>query len=327
MAGLLLDYSLKHPKLSLYSLFGSTVSRYKANREGEDDSENRKRAAGTRLKIFWEVTTANLPIGLYELANRIGEDPRLVSLHLITLGELGILNYESQGFGKPFSAYKLTDKGVAELSNRSYRYNILTSHPVLFQIFMNNQDSWLTGENLVEKFANIVHKEEVSQRRKIQIMRTIQSPLSNWLKEGYIEVRDLNDSLRSTIDLTEEQRSNLVELLEILERFQNQNPGIIAQGLSVSRELTTTRISELMAKAKKNSPSANKRSVEEFYDDLSIILKDRALNPGEIAKIIREQGMRVSTDGIRNRLKKLEKRALVERSSQQHNATWSLKGK
>ncbi len=325
-AALLADYSLRHPNLSLYTLFGATLSSGKG-KEVTDDTEYRKRAVSARLKLFWELTTADLPLRVANLGDETGEDRVQLAQHLANLGRYGVLQYNAVKYGQHFTGYKVTEQGVGFMKS-DVRTDIPNIGPVLAEIFVGNKERWLTRGDVSEEAMKTAFKKHVDNKtdRKVQIERQMGGIVQRWVNKGYLVVGGFHDDLRSTVNLTTQQRNDLIELLEILDKFQKQSPDIVRTGIELVNQMTPQKVALLMAKAKQASPFANRESVENFADELSLIFSVQpALTAGEITKILNEQGKNISADGIRVRLNKLEQRGLIERSSPEKNATWSLK--
>src|SRR3989344_6016792 len=109
LAGLLLDFSSKYNP-ALYDLFGRTQSVSKE--ESRDASTGaikfKKRSPMTRLSLFWELLTAELPVRQLDLASQVAH-PSMMGHHLMDLGRNGVIQYESMESSKPIAYFRLSD--------------------------------------------------------------------------------------------------------------------------------------------------------------------------------------------------------------------------
>lgn len=326
-AALLLNYSLEHPDLSLYKLFGTTVSTSKGNEEEGTEPEYKKRAVHARLKTFRELSTAKSPIRVADLADKIGESPVALAQHLRNLDKYGVIGYEAIKYGERFTAYKLTDLGLT-LIPPTLRQDIPNNRPLLFELLKKHRDQWLTRKDLADLVIESSKEQEglVSDEKRLKIERQNGEATSQWIERGFIHVQDFHGDLRSRVSTTEKQRADLAELIGFLDQFQAQSDYVIQKGKEVALELTPDKISALMGKAKKNSPYSNRKLVDDFAIDLGAILTENpGLTSSDITKIVNERyDQQISEKGIRVRLNKLEKKGFVKRSSVRNNTAWSL---
>ena len=109
LAGLLLNFSLNHPEISLVKIFGSTHSNTVVNPEilEKQQIDFKKRSPTNRVKIFYELATSAFPLRLIDLASNIDEDINNVSNHIQELKRYGLLNYEAARRGESVSRFKI----------------------------------------------------------------------------------------------------------------------------------------------------------------------------------------------------------------------------
>ncbi len=100
LAGFLMDFA-KRRDTSLYRFLGNTNSSTKPITEGtEDEAEYKKRAPMTRINIFRGLIAQSGPVTQVKLAEFIGENPDSLVMHLLSLGQNGVITYMSLGAGE-----------------------------------------------------------------------------------------------------------------------------------------------------------------------------------------------------------------------------------
>jgi len=155
LVGLLLDFSLKYPDYSLTDFFSVTTSS-SIDRE-MDRASFKKRSPTTRIKLFWEILTLDLPVREIDLAKRLKEDPANVGNHLFNLSDAGIISYDVITRGKPRTFYLFSGTDSETEPTPVYGYKPLTSF--VWQVFKNNPDKEWTIELLIEEYKKALVKE------------------------------------------------------------------------------------------------------------------------------------------------------------------------
>lgn len=286
LAGLLLDFSRRHPEISLSDLFGGTASKYTTDidKSNEGDSERKKRSPLIRHKIFFELSTAyNFPVRTVELANSIGEYSTTVGNHLLKIGASGIIDYESVDPHNPFSVYSFTETQPALSPSPYGSKNKLTQW--VYQTLSNNPTKKFRIKEL-----EFLYQDQHSGKIGQGILIT--NVLAHLRRNGYVNIEKFANRELSEINLSHEQREIIVELVQILDSFQNQEPANIQQGLNSANFFRThpEEIAHLMVKAKDHSRAANKRPREETAEYiLSIIGENEGITISDVTKILSER--------------------------------------
>lgn len=275
LAGHLLEWSLKFDK-SLIEVFGSTSSGgiSKEIKVGEETVEFKKRAPITRFKIFWGLLTSSLPIRVVDLANAIGETKEIIQDHLINLARFGVVYYKAIRSEQPYSFYQLADERPSQ-EPQPYRrgssraptltrriYNLFTANPNL-------------RASQAEVYQRLIEIYSSYQERKQSGMRTtINSILSSLEQQGFVRHEGFRQGIKSEINLTEDQRIMLYELLEILDKFQSGNREFWQEGRKKAQDILADpeKLVKLINKAQKTSPGTERIPREDLEDQLSSLL-------------------------------------------------------
>lgn len=265
LAGLLLAFSERHPEISLRELFGGTSSNAKPVQvESSIGTVDYKfRTPTLRLQIFWELVTTDQPVTWKVLHDRldIGDYGQL-SNHINELARDNIIGFQSRGSDKSYKMYSLfRDHPVEQPSptlGTSGKMKGLTRQ--VYEI-TQNLDGWFSTDQVIrayfEKFPEKVAKSSLP-KEIYRVMRHLE-------KSYYLAAGRFSKEFASEISLSESQRSTLVELLTIIDGFQNQNPDLIELGKHEAMNIKKDpeRYSNLMVKAKEHSAHSNSTSMQE----------------------------------------------------------------
>lgn len=268
----------------------------KLNPRPLDRGSFKKRAPGTTLKILYELVTASdLSLRDVDFADRVKESARMVSSHLKRLAESGLINYQAREANKPFSAYKLAISLPTGELPVYIRYKQLTE--AVFAVCQQHPDMYLTREDVYKMLPL-----EIRERRQSKTLLSYISGILGCLKRNkYVESKHFDHKAQSDIFLTPDQRIILTELLEIIDRFQNQNPEIIARGRRLAKDIITdsSRVSAILRKAKEKSPNANSAPWQETMDHLAYLISS---HPGatnqELQKLLEQAGKKLSRTSV-----------------------------
>lgn len=250
LGGLLLDFSLRYPQFSLQDIFDITASIAELQ-EIEGGFDYRKRAPITRLKIFWELVTSPLPIRTSDLAQSIREPGSIIGRHLTSLSEKGLLLYEVVAYGEPKTYFRLKEKQPPYTPQTVGTETLLTQS--IYQILQQNPNQNLTIESIREAYLSI-HPESM-KLPKIRLEARLSGILSAFAKQGYVERGMFGAEKQSEVNLNDEQRQMILDLVILLDQFQNQEPEILAYGRKCMLEITADpeKVSILMRKAREHS--------------------------------------------------------------------------
>ncbi len=276
LAGLLLDFSEKHPEISLLRVFGSTnsSSQSKNVQTPEGEIEYKNRAPILRLKIFWELVTRNLPIRTTDLVNAMGgKDKALIGRHLAKLADSGIISYESSKSDQPFSFYTLSSKRPTE-EPKQYVYDLSLTKQV-YNFFLNQDPpKQVTLEEITDSLMQT--NPQMDKLNKKGLRSYISNICSYLTKRHYLERGKFKYDLHSEITLAEQQKSTLLEFVTLIGRFQKQDSEILKEGQRKAMEIINNpqRASDLLKKAKEASPNANRLSIGERSNDVLSFIQD-----------------------------------------------------
>lgn len=304
LAGILLDFSLRHPEISLFDVFGSTQSRSKP--QETSNIEFRKRAPITRLKLFWELITRDLPVRVVDIMNALDDPGSTVTAHLVDLSETGILSFESQPKGQPVVYYSLSDEQplydpkpyAGEKSKTDFALKLLRKHPDKEWTLEEVEKEYLnfSGENILDKSA-------ASYRGRFSWI------LSNLVRDKYAKRgKFVPREKQSEINLNEGQKNMLFDLVYALDRFQDQDPEVVQFGLRRLKEIMADpdKISILTRKAREHSPYSNSTDIEELSSNISQFIR---LNPGctihEVRNHLLHSGIRIQKQRVGQAIKGL----------------------
>lgn len=284
LAGLLLEFSRRYPDNSLADLFGGTASKYSKGGDAENEDEHKKRSPLTRYKLFYELaTTANFPIQTGRLAEQVGENSKIIGSHLRKISEKRIINYDSTEPAKPVSSYSLRhghpkqdpfpygDKGKLT----QWVYNTLLENP----------DRKFGIRDLEELYAQ-------HHNGKLGIGTLIKNVLAHLRKEGYANVEKFSYLKQSEINISPEKMQMLIDLVALLDAFQNQSPEIIEKGDQFANYFLShpEETASLMQKAKEHSGMVNKRSISETSGYiLSVVQTSPNITISDMRKVLKNR--------------------------------------
>lgn len=298
--GLMLDWAERHD-VSLNLLWGQTSSSSHTTQTTDkltgEKLEFRKRAPITTLKILYELlTTPDLPIRRADLGKRLDDRESTILGHLKRLSSAGLIEYQSIEANKPFSAYRLTlspPAGELQIYPNSKRVpqailSILQAHP----------NSYLTYGDI-----NKLLPTQIKAHWTTDNYAYISAILSNLKKGNYVESKQFSMDLRSEINLNGDQKIILTELLEILCRFQDQEPEIITKGWKLAAEIINhpASVSDILRKVKETSPQVNQTLIPETLYLISYtITSSPGITNKEIQKLLEKEGKKLGTPQIQH---------------------------
>lgn len=276
--GNLLLFSSRHPNRALVDFFSvSSAPDKKESKVTPDDvAEQKKRAPATRIKILWELATAELPLQQTEVTKRVGELDEVVRRHLEELDALGIIIYEQPKKGnQPYLFYKLSDH-LPEGDPEAFQGHVTLTRAI-YNICKGEETRWWTAGDIEKEYIRITSevgakKETVGTTSIKELAPRILHYLSGM---GYVEKKEILKG----VNLTPEQRAVLVDLVTVLDGIQRQDPQIVQQGRNAVNFFLThpDQIAALFAKAKEHSPYANDALPEDIANNILNLL---SLHPG-----------------------------------------------
>lgn len=313
-AGALLEWSLKHPDISLYQVFGATASKY-LKKEGEDE---KKRSAETRLRILEALLANNKILSQAELADILKEDSHLVAHHLDSLSENGIITKTSMKAGKPYAQYKLINHSIEQ--PELYReYKALTTQ--VFKV-IREHDRFFT----VDEITKAVIDKNNYQSDSESLKPTIGAILSHFVGKGYAVHEKFKQGFQSEISpLSKTQREAISSLLSIINGFRLGKTEIVNRGRESANRIISNPelVSKLMQKAKENSPHGKKVNKEQTISTLVSIVKDS--KDGITTTEIRKKYPRLRPSRLRTLLLESVKKGLLVSKSTKFGKRFKVK--
>lgn len=312
LIGLLLDFSEEHPELSLLQVWGSTNSPSKSKyiQTSEGEAEYKNRAPITRLKIFWELVTRQLPIRTRDLANAIGEDESKIGHHLDQLLKSNIISYETIGSDQPYAFYKLSKERPINPPKQYKTSPFLTKQ--IYDLFLNSDPSkQIAREEIADSLIQTTPKIEKVDKKSLQ--RTISSICSYLAKENYLKQVKYGRDLQSEITLSDQQKATLLELVTLIDRFQRQDSKILEEGRRKAMVIINNpeRVANLMKKAKENSGNANKLPIEEHANYFLSLIQDHTGSTNTDLYNLQDRKPKLAKGSIRGITQLLEKKNKV----------------
>lgn len=302
LAGLLLDFSLRHPETSLGDLFGSMSSKYA--RDDATNTDQRNRAPILRFKIFWELVSQPGLMTETSLTEQLQKPHSIIGPHLSDLAEKGVIVYTSQDISKPFTIYSL-DPSHPDADPTIFQRKKSSTQVVYDALRANPEKKWTTAE-LVDYCLSV--EDPDGKLNKKSYATRVRGILGHLVKGGYVDTENSTNE-RSSVNLSDDQRVLLTELVTMIDSFQNLDTITLQYGRNRLTEILSDSrtVAAFMAKSKEHSPYARRNSVDLTLNDLRQIIIN---NPGYSTNQIREelakiQGKKRSRGNINNLLLKL----------------------
>lgn len=250
----------------------------------------KKRAIGTRLKIFLELLTDQLPIREIDLTEAVGEEHGIISGHLKQLDAYGIVNLDSRGVKENYVVYKLAPS-THDLTKPILQRGDITMTDLVYEIMSANPEKYWTIQEVI---SSVKGKLADTPKAELMLQGRVNHALSILRTLDILESKDFTGRSQSRIDLTPEQKAILYDFLSLVMRFQDQDPDLIKEAHSRISSFSSEEISELMAKAKENSPYAGSPSRSAKESEILSVIQN---NPGITKREIYEH-----LEGIRPRI-------------------------
>ncbi len=212
----------------------------------------------------------------------IKENETIVANHLRRLSEAGLIDYDSRKVNTPITQYRLADNTAPGQDLSVYR-NLRTLSTAVYEILRVNAQEYLTANDVM----NLLPQELTKNRTNKRKLSTISSVLKNLEKEGWAQIEKFESKTQSEIKLSEEQQAVISELVEILEKFEDQDPQILEEGRRLAFEILNDpkRVSQLMQIAREASSHANQWSQAKTFEIISSIV---SAHPGITNKELRD---------------------------------------
>lgn len=267
MAGLLLDFSLRHPDLSLIDIFGQAASTAKESIISSG-VEFKARAPIARLAIFRALLQAqHLPTTEADLL-KINHGTNILtdgqkdnlSEYLAPLSEKGILVFRAHyDIQNPYFYYR---PAVLVPENDPPPLTRL-----VWQTIRDNPEKlWSSGE-----IAQHLSGQDASTASNKKNVEEIIVPyiLAYLCREGY-----LVSLPQSQITINDTQGGLLSELVTLLDKVQNRDKETLETGRKLADRIRVNPgiVAELLRKAREHSPNAQQQPISESTKNIKIIL-------------------------------------------------------
>lgn len=312
LAGLLLDFSLRHPDISLIDIFGQTMSRAKESTISST-LQFKKRAPIARLNIFRALLQVqHLPItetGLLKMFPGLNIFTNVRGKHLLSylrpLSEKGILSFRTID-KNPRSLYRLAALVPEEdpppyYNSQGYPHIRLTR--LVWRTVRNNPEKLWSREEIAQHLTE-EHTDLARNQRK-GLASNISVILVHLHKEGYLGNLSLP---QSEISINDTQRGILSDLLTLLDKVQNRDKEVLETGKKLADRLKVNPgiIAELLRKAREHSAHARQQSTSETVKNIKTILSKYPNSTAkEITKYLNEDlGRNLRIDSIHQILSK-----------------------
>lgn len=289
-------------------MFGATVS----TSVKDEQTLEKKRSQETRYKIFREISaypSSDRTIRLADIANTLNENLGLISLHLGSLNNSGVISYETTGKGSSHASFKLRDASLTQIPEQFRHEKTLSAkvYDILNQFYKQRPDEYLSTEELVVR----IIKEYPEYTNRKMLNGLVAAISTHFEKQDYVRRERFSDDFKSVITLSDEQREAITSLIIDIDNFKNGERQTKDEGMRFSQRVASdpSLFSELMLKAKEASPFANRTSKEEMNSwIISIIEKYPNSTRNQIQQLLEEDfDKRLTANGIRHHLRTLVK--------------------
>lgn len=323
LAGLLLDFSRRNEGASLYRIFGATVSTspIKEDAESEEGLDYRKRSPIVRFNMFLKLLTSKLPMRETDLAESIGERRDYLRNHLHQLARHNIITYESVKRGQAYSVYKASLGAPDTAPPRSGRRTFLT--PRVHQVFVDNPGNGWTAPDVVD---HLISRGYYDIQYRVGLVNQVSGVLSHLTRHKYLEAPAISMASKSAINLTDEQRSLLSDIVGTLSAYREQTVDILERGRRLASDflVNPSAVSEVMLRARDQSPFVS-ASTNEFMEGavLAIIQGHPGITSTEIASVLeKEYDKKVVVGRVKQLTKSLREQGLVTGSKEKITIKW-----
>lgn len=259
LAGLLLDFSLKHPKISLYEIFGPTTApggKSKKIEASTGTADFTNRSPLRRLQIIWELATNNKPLKDTRLGEVTGIPVSTLADHLGALKDSGLVHFD-HATNEAFARYQLAESAPMEPPRPEYGQPTATKF--LYELLRDNPNkAWSLGDlNNAYVAKRKIEDPEFGQKSIRGVAHNIVGNLSYLEDKGYIYRSGFRSEEQSSAWVDEGQRLVLIELLTLIYQFQMRDAEVWQKGRDFTAGFKPEEINRLMAKAREHSRGAN----------------------------------------------------------------------
>ncbi|MDO8741631.1 MAG: hypothetical protein Q7J11_00620, partial [Candidatus Roizmanbacteria bacterium] len=226
LAGLLLDFS-ERARVPLINLFGSTNSAAETTRltDKGEQFQYRERAPLRKFRIFYELITTGEVLRVTDLSQRVGSDTVSIGRDLVEMARDGLLSFDQAADEGPVSLYRIKQDKLNISPPQFSNYRTLT-HSVWDLLVTDPNRYWSLRE--IREALHLATSSSYS---------AIPAVLAHFRREGFVGVQKFHDTSRSEAKLTPDQRAVLVQLVTIIDAFQNMDPLTLARGRNLANQI------------------------------------------------------------------------------------------
>ena len=309
-AGLMLDFSDRHSTLSLITIFSNTQTNALSSKTieiPEGSTDYKKRAPITTYNILQRLLTQTLPIRQKDLMDQLPEEKShsVVSHHLNRLKKNDIITYHSYAY------YQAIDP-TRPLAHYQSHYPTLTQN--VYQIVCENSAFYLSSNEIREKLLQRYTQLKRSNQKSLLIH--ISSVISFLKKNSYLSKKMFDYKTQSEINLTTEQRNILTDLMNIIDRFQQQDRAILEEGRKKAEEIITDphRVANLLHKVRTFSTQINATPIDVTHQRILAIIREnpKSTNAFIVDHLKKEYGQQLNSDRVRSIIRSLLQADLME---------------
>lgn len=144
------------------------------------------------------------------------------------------------------------------------------------------------------------------REEQVSLEQEVSAILAHLFRSGYLEREKFSQEVQSEINLSNEQRAVILDFLEVIDNFQNQDAAFLKTGKALLQEILSNpeKIAQLMHKAKEHSPNANQKPLEQTQNDiLSIICANPGITARDLQAIVSHSLGRARSNEILRNLK------------------------
>lgn len=234
-----------------------------------------------------------------DLENETGIPHSELKDHLLELTRKNIVGYDYIEHGESISYYSCNPDHLADAPQSFSTYPAQTQR--IYEIFLQNRNRQMTIEEVTNQYIHLYDSEKKLDAKSLQ--KNVNRILSHLQNLGYLLQGDYGQMSRSSVTTTPDKQEMLLDLVSLLDRFQDQDSEILRHAEEILHNLRKDEVtsSSLMEKARKHSPYANRRDPRISGSFMRTILEeDPEISTRELQeRMVKEHGIEFSRGRIR----------------------------
>lgn len=263
LAALLAEWSLRQPSVSLQQLFGSSQSGV------VDANGERTTSPSTRLKILQTLVNAEGTLQNVEIAQMLGVPTSSCGIHLASLAEDRIIEYDSfDPIENKIIYHAVPDSNQIKIKYPSHKVGNKLPKAIRTLLMSDTNRSW-TQEEIASYFISQGRNDSASFRHSISRI------LSQFKQNNIAGTNKFDYAQYSIVRMDESMKTSVNELLQSIDRYKNQDTATIQYGTVLRQHIVSNpeTVSTLMRKIHEFSPYTHKITSEELQERLIDIIK------------------------------------------------------